>query len=829
MGMKIGLSLIRIRSVTAGGGGSAPSAFSAGQWIVADAATSGQATVTITALPPNGGSSITALQYSIAGGAWMAFAAATTGSYTIGGFLNGMATNVAIRAANAVGPAATSDTKSVTTSTAATAPAAFTAGQWGIASAGSGLATVNILALPSNGGSAITALQYRIGAGAWTGFAGQSTGSYAVSGFADGTPTNVLVRAVNAIGGGADSDTKSVTTGLTVPNQAASFGAKTLQNGGCFRPLNSLGQPVNLTATPAPVLMSGSLGAYVPTITTTGPGTGLTFNSGGAGAPASAVLRVAVAGGGTVDLTIQTAANTFHVASLQQATTAYASATCVLGDTIRLRAGDHNLAMSRVILQRGSSPSGAWTGGSDLATANWVTLTRDAGQPTRIGALEVGGSGGTHARYLRVHDLEFVSTVTANTNGGTADVSAQLMMNGNFSSSATMAVTNCVFGHSSLVTGENIAFTGVNLGPLTAILMQGGPFWIEGNTVVGAFVGINANSYNSTGAPPIIRRNVVKRAQVDGMLIGQCTGLICEGNVITDKLWPHTALTVTGVTPGNPTVFAVADTTRALDGALVTLTGFTGAFAGLVGRCEILSSKTATTLTLPINSTGLTWNGVGGTLRCTAENHGDLLQFTENNGAAANQINVILRGNRLLRGYADGHWMPEGQGMFAGNSGVTSDRTGWLIEGNIVECTLVRGISISKLRDSTVRSNTVVRVLGLDGGSGGSSPSIIIEGGANNIYRDNIANGFSLAGSALENTNNATLSITNTENIPAFAANVTAFQGAFASPPATPDTTYDPTVAYATRTSGGTFAGPIYPGATPYFNYTTLAYMNPRV
>ncbi|MEN0115426.1 MAG: fibronectin type III domain-containing protein [Agrobacterium cavarae] len=93
-----------------------------------------------------------------------------------------------------------------------TAPSAFTAGQWSIADAASGgTATVTIAALPNNGGSAITAIQYKAGAGAWTNSGIASTGTFNITGLTNGAAVNVLVRAVNAIGNGPDSDTKSVT------------------------------------------------------------------------------------------------------------------------------------------------------------------------------------------------------------------------------------------------------------------------------------------------------------------------------------------------------------------------------------------------------------------------------------------------------------------------------------------------------------------------------------------------------------------------------------------------------------------------------------------
>lgn len=710
-------------------------------------------------------------------------------------------------------------------------PAPFTLAMWNATRAGPGQARIDIFSLPANGGDPIDGIEYRLGLGVWTPLSGFAIGSYAIGGVTNGAAIDIQIRPRCLARAGAASDTKTApatTVAVSVPNQVAPWGAKTLSGGGLFRPINSLGQPVELLA-PAPTdPISGSKGVYTAIITnTTGVTGGLGF-TGAAGAPAGSVWRCNLVGGGSVDITIDTLeANTYHVQTLQQASTAYGQA--VLGDKIRFRAGDKNTTpTSAIAISRGNSPAGTWTGGSDLTAGNWVTLTRDAAHPVRIGAVEIGGFNG-YARYLRVDDLEFWSPLTANENGGIPSVaSAQLSLYSNFSSTATMAVTNCRFSHQSAVTGTTIAYSGVNTGPLVAIACTGGPFWIEGNVINGCHTGINANSYNSTGAPPIIRRNSIRRAQIDVMLIGQCTGLLLEGNLVTDKLWPHTPYTVTGVTPGNPTVFTVASTAQAFTGDIVVLTGFTGAFAALNGRAEILSAKTATTLTMNVNTTGLTWDGLAGIVRCPTQNHGDYIQFSENNGAAANQINVQIRGNVISRGQADGHWMPDGQGFFAGMGGTTSDRTGWLIEGNLLECTLQRGISIGKLINSTVRSNTIVRPLGLDGGSGGSSPAIIIEGGANNIYRDNLANGYSLGSSAAEDVGNATITITNSEAIPAHGPNVTAYGGYFMAPPSAPDTVYDAWEAYATKTSGGTPPGPIYPGATPYFNRATLTYANPR-
>lgn len=1271
--MKIGVGLFIFRLRGALLGGVAPSAFTAGQWSITDAATGGDATVNISALPSNGGSALTALQYKIGGGSWLDFAGVGTGSRTISGFTDLVSTNVNIRAVNAIGPSPDSDTKSITTTAGATAPAAMTVGQWGWATAGAGQITVNLLVAPSNGGSAITDYQYKIGAGAWTSFGTSALGSYTISGFTDGVATNLLVRAINAIGNGADSDTKVVTsehplvvvstlpdaaqayptamtaidfsvslgnapyslvtdydqviTGITlnpttgvlsgtptdrrgrgwheirvrdaagdvakvrmcsapdinpanfthvyngvnittnttlatltgdvliincnidkmltlrsltggivvvancdvdsvgedglrlsntgnvenctvwqgnwvtgknafiaaagagvthpglrllnmrivdtgvvgggsnfhgiyceaqdalvegcsigvdtdfpsapgmqngsgismrsagivrgnrvrtclndgigyyasapsgggtllveqnnidaidlgasgreainllgiagdapignfisaatirhnvigsdavlvhpdyaansipvtqydntsgipivvgapapfavgdwevtrggpnqavvkiltlpanfgrplegiqyrldggswqdlagayaigvgsyivpsvtdgvaftielrshswnvfsavgdvkniaapgvavtVPAQVAPWGAKTLSGGGLFRPLNSLGQPVDLAAAPAPSLQSGSAGAYTATIATTGTPsvTGLGF-TGAAGAPAGSVWRCALAAGGTVDITIGSLeANTYHVQTIQQASTAYGSA--VLGDKIRFRAGEKNLAMGLVAINRGTAPSGTWTGGSDLALGNWVVLTRDVGHPVTIGAIYVNGNA---AKYLRMDDLDFLAPFTGNGGGGNASISSTIDWDGGVFSSSYYAVTNCRSRHTRAVVGTDL---GNGTSPYTFIRsVYGGPCWFEGNVIAGGIYGIQFNNNGATTGTKV-RRNILRRCQEDAIQIGACEGGIFEGNLITDKIWQHRALAVTAITPGNPTVLTVADTTGVLTGGseFLVLTGFTGDWAQHNGKSPLVASKTGTTITITFNSTGLVWDGLGGIARCPTLAHGDFWQFQD----SVDQNNIQFRGNVNTRGYCDGHFMPDGQGLFANGA---SARNNWTIEGNIFEITLVRALSISNLNNSMVRSNTGMRPLGLAGG-GASNVSLIQDGGGTgNTYRDNLFPSYSLGSTAIENTNSVVVSLISTASVPANATDVSTAESHFDNPATVPDETYDGRTAYATKLVGGAQAGPIFAGATPYFDFDTLVYSNPR-
>ncbi len=105
-----------------------------------------------------------------------------------------------------------------------TAPAAFVAGNW-TATAGVGSIEVNITALPSDGGSAITALQYRLNGGAAVAFTGTGTGIRTISGLTGGVSYDVEIRAVNENGAGAWSDIKART-----PTSASSFSAAYVTN-----------------------------------------------------------------------------------------------------------------------------------------------------------------------------------------------------------------------------------------------------------------------------------------------------------------------------------------------------------------------------------------------------------------------------------------------------------------------------------------------------------------------------------------------------------------------------------------------------------------------
>ena len=205
-----------------------PAAFAAGEWSVADLGTGGDARITVTALPDDGGEPLKTIEVRIGAGPWMPLALASTGAYdVIDGFVDGVATQVLLRVTNLVGTGPDGAPKTVTTSSAASVPGTFGPADWSIVDlATGGDARLTIVALPGDGGSAISALEYQIDGGGWTALGGIAAGAYVLGDrFADGVPALVALRASNAAGSGPASAPKSVTTSLADTTAPASAGA----------------------------------------------------------------------------------------------------------------------------------------------------------------------------------------------------------------------------------------------------------------------------------------------------------------------------------------------------------------------------------------------------------------------------------------------------------------------------------------------------------------------------------------------------------------------------------------------------------------------------
>ena len=194
-------------------------------------ATGGNAEVTLSwTSGGNGGSAITKHQYQQKAGtgsfgSWTDIPNSAEGetnatSYTVTGLTNGTAYTFKVRAVNDEGDGTESGEASAT-------PAWTPTGTTLTTTAGNAQVTLS-WTLTSNGGSAITKWQYRIRewpSGSWsswtdvpTSAAGETNADgYTVTGLTNGTRYQFLVRPVNDVGNGSQSDIKDASPAATVP------------------------------------------------------------------------------------------------------------------------------------------------------------------------------------------------------------------------------------------------------------------------------------------------------------------------------------------------------------------------------------------------------------------------------------------------------------------------------------------------------------------------------------------------------------------------------------------------------------------------------------
>lgn len=165
-----------------------------------------------------GGSTITDVEVSVDGGAtWDSFTPPTVSAPGfLSGLVNGKTYGVSVRAVNSYGPGEASVPVMVTPRTTPGAPSDLRA------VSGDGQGTISF-DVPSDGGAPITNFEYALDGGAWVPLSPAVTSSpVTVSGLTNGAVYQVSLRAVNAAGAGAVSES------VEVAPQAASPGAPTI-------------------------------------------------------------------------------------------------------------------------------------------------------------------------------------------------------------------------------------------------------------------------------------------------------------------------------------------------------------------------------------------------------------------------------------------------------------------------------------------------------------------------------------------------------------------------------------------------------------------------
>ncbi|UEG49904.1 fibronectin type III domain-containing protein [Ferruginibacter lapsinanis] len=210
---------VQIRAVNIVGDGTAsattaatPSTTPSAPTITGITPANGQLIVAFTA-GATGGAAISNYKYSTNGGnTFTAFSpAATTSPLTINGLNNGTAYDVKILAVNVQGDGAASNQVTATPATVPTAPTIT-----GITPGNTQL-IVAFTAPSSDGGSPITNYKYSTNGGStFTALSPASTTSpLTINGLTNGTPYNVQIRAVNAMGDGAATATTAATPATT--------------------------------------------------------------------------------------------------------------------------------------------------------------------------------------------------------------------------------------------------------------------------------------------------------------------------------------------------------------------------------------------------------------------------------------------------------------------------------------------------------------------------------------------------------------------------------------------------------------------------------------
>ncbi|MBN9606390.1 MAG: fibronectin type III domain-containing protein [Actinomycetales bacterium] len=208
---------VRVRAVNAIGDGAASAAVTGtpvglpGRASIGGVVRSNQTLTATVALADDGGSPITAWEYSTDAGATWATAPGTTSPLTLTvlssdtgtRLANGTGYAVQVRAVTAVGTGPASATTIVAPASAPAAPSiAATAGDSSVTIA---------FSLGTDGGSPVTGLEYSLDGGASWVATGTLSSPFTIGGLSNGTAYSVSLRAVNAIGEGAASVPASTT------------------------------------------------------------------------------------------------------------------------------------------------------------------------------------------------------------------------------------------------------------------------------------------------------------------------------------------------------------------------------------------------------------------------------------------------------------------------------------------------------------------------------------------------------------------------------------------------------------------------------------------
>ncbi|RPI63268.1 MAG: fibronectin type III domain-containing protein, partial [Planctomycetaceae bacterium] len=507
---------------------------------LATGAGQGEIYITLDAEADGAGRAITGYQYSLDGGAWETLPGGIAyGQRTINTGVPTTTYSVRVRATNANGDGAATAAANVTSGTSSVVPSAFGAADWSLTDKPSTLGnkvTLGFTTLPSNGGSAITDVQYQINAGSWVSIGATPT-SLDVTVPAT-TLVDMQIRAVNSVGNGA-TDTKSITpTAIAAASTTAYFGADTFANAGSWRPETTLGDEVTLTG-----IVPGSDAAMTRTWAITG---GALVCTTGTPAVDNAKTLTVTTTAGNITVTISTVANAWSVADATELRAAL-SATNASPATVYLRPRLYDLGRGsgsatptglgvfhlrtytatnrRTVDKHPSQVKKPWSvdTGSNTRTTQYLTIknfrftvaSTDFGKNNAVLSCDNANGGGVVKFYIDNCDFEAptipIDVLTDPTPwpaGYTGVTFTPLKLMGTTGAFRGTQITNCTFRnvwHAGDYTvredfkfNNNVIdtyyFDGIRLFPETS-LWTGSPDTmakeITGNTIIGSFGGQN--------------------------------------------------------------------------------------------------------------------------------------------------------------------------------------------------------------------------------------------------------------------------------------------------------------------------------------------------
>lgn len=182
----------------------APTAYSAANAALTDGGDGTSLTLTISAVPADGGAARSLVEYNIDGGTWADIGFLGTGSKALTGLTTDQLYTVGLRSTNSAGTSTPFYMERAPVASV-TAPAAYSSASARLVNGTDGTSLkLQIVAVPDDGGSPRTLVEYRVDGGSWLDIGFLGTGEKILSGLTTGQTYAVDLRSTNSAGVSTD-------------------------------------------------------------------------------------------------------------------------------------------------------------------------------------------------------------------------------------------------------------------------------------------------------------------------------------------------------------------------------------------------------------------------------------------------------------------------------------------------------------------------------------------------------------------------------------------------------------------------------------------------